>query len=106
MEDAFGEPAIKQLLTRVKVYKRDIGQYKSFRVAQNFDYHVQLDNGKIFFKFNDLKNDMTNTLTPIQLTTIANRFIANQSKVIAKEASIQEKSSNSSIVDFFKKLFN
>lgn len=34
MEDAFREPVIKQLLTRVKVYKRDIGQYKSFIVRK------------------------------------------------------------------------
>ena len=105
MEGTFHELEIKQLLNKVKAYKKEIGQYVSFKVTVNFDYLVQLNNGKIVFKLNDLKADQTNALTPLNLTNIANRFVATTSTSTTTNAKTTPASTNIGLVGYLKSLF-
>ncbi len=77
MEATFGIIEIKTLLQKIQVYNKRVGQFKSFTLSPNFDYVVQLTNGKITIKFSEMQADQTNSLTPLQITSIGTRFQAD-----------------------------
>lgn len=77
MQPTYDEKDIISLLDKVRVYNKEIGEYKMFTVTENFDYEVQLSNGKILFKKEELSENTGESKTGnIPLT--ARRFVKDK----------------------------
>lgn len=105
METNFGEIEVKLLLQKVQIYNKKVGQFKSLNVTTNFEYIVGLSNGKITFKFSEMETDKNNMLTPLQLTSIGNRFISNEKTVTTTNKIVKTESGNTGIWQQFMSIF-
>lgn len=74
MEAKYGETEIKNLLNKVRIFNKDLGDYQMFAITGDFDYAVKLTNGKITISIEELHDDVNNSITPDQLSAIAKRF--------------------------------
>jgi hypothetical protein len=95
MQSNFGEAEINSLLKKVRLFNRDIGDYKMFAITASFEYAVKLSNGKIFFTVEELQDDQSDALTAEKLALIAKRFnggTSNDSKATSKVEAKEEAS--------------
>lgn len=65
---------IQKLLEKVKIFNREIGNYKMHVMNDNFDYAIMLDNGRLILKLDELISDRNGTISPESLKSISNRF--------------------------------
>ncbi len=80
MQANYGETEIKSLLSKVKIFNKEIGAYQAFAITEDFDYVVKLSNGNLQLKIEELKDNEIEAITPAQLIVISNRFISTNSK--------------------------
>ncbi len=77
MQPTYDEKDIISLLDKVRAYNKEIGEYKIFTVTENFDYEVQLSNGKILFKKEELSEDTDESKIENMYLT-ARRFVKDK----------------------------
>lgn len=77
MQVNYGEPELRSVLQKAKIFNKNIGEYQMFAITANFDYAVKLSNGTIAIKIEDLQDDSSDSLTPERLQTIASRFVSS-----------------------------
>ena len=70
----FSEHAIKDLLSKVKIFEPDLGEYRFHSVTEQFSYHVTLSNGTLQFSANELSANQQQSITKEQLIRIASGF--------------------------------
>ena len=80
MQANYGANEINSLLSKVRIFNREIGTYEMFAITDSFDYAVKLSNGRINIKIEELQDDERDALTPERLTAIANRFVSSTAK--------------------------
>jgi len=80
MQINYGENEIKSLLSKLKIFNKEIGNYQIFAITENFDYAIKLSNGKLLIKVEDLQDDQNDALTPERLQAIASRFASSNTK--------------------------
>lgn len=78
MQVNYGETEIKELLQKVRIFNREIGQYEFFAITEQFQYVVKLSNGKLSINLEELQDDQNDHLSPERLEAIAKRFISNE----------------------------
>ena len=77
MEIKFSEQEIKDLLSKVKIFEPEVGDYHFFTVNEQFAYQVKLSNGTIYFTVDELIANREQRISKEQLTHIANCFQKN-----------------------------
>lgn len=88
MQANYGETEIKNLLQKLRIFNKDIGQYELFAITGEFDYAVKLSNGKILLKLEELQSDEHDALTVSDLEKIANRFVSSEPKIAQPNVSV------------------
>ena len=71
---------IQKLLDKVKIFNREIGNYKMHVMNDSFDYAIMLDNGRLLFKLDELISDRNGTMSPESLKLISDRFKSHQAE--------------------------
>ena len=71
---------IQALLDKVKIFNREIGNYKMHVMNDSFDYAIMLDNGRLLFKLDELISDRNGTMFPESLKLISDRFKSHQAE--------------------------
>jgi len=94
MQANYGENEIKSLLQKARIFNKEIGSYQVFAITENFDYAVKLSNGKILLKLEDLQDDEIESLSPVQLADIANRFVSSTSSATSHQQTSQSKTTS------------
>lgn len=74
MQVNFGETEIKDLLSKVKIFNNQMGEYQLHTVNDQFQYFVKLSNGSLILSIDDLIDNQNQQLTPAKLAEIALRF--------------------------------
>ncbi len=89
MEVKFGKDEIQSLLSRTRIFNKEIGEYQMHVMNDNFDYLIVLSNGKIVVNFQELLSNKEDTITPELLNTISKRFqtnsVAEEPKAVSSE---------------------
>lgn len=79
MQISYGAEEIKKLLSKIKIFKNQIGTYKLFSVNESFTYFVMVSNGKLIITMDDLIASEEETITEQKLKEIAASFVSNDS---------------------------
>lgn len=76
MQIQYTDNDIIALLEKVSIFNKDIGEFEIFGITENLDFAVNLSNGRILLKIEDLQDNERNALTPERLFVISNRFVS------------------------------
>jgi hypothetical protein len=74
MQVNFGETEIKDLLSKVKIFNNQMGEYQLHTVNDQFQYFVKLSNGSIILSIDNLIDNQNQQLNPAKLAEIALRY--------------------------------
>lgn len=80
MQVNFGETEIKSVLSKLKIFNKEIGDYEMFTINEDFNYIVKLNNGIITLKVEELSDDIANNLNHEAYHLISLRFKSKESE--------------------------
>lgn len=72
--DNYHQDQLLSLLDKVRIFETSLGEFSHFAVNEAGEYELHLSNGTLFFLPEELDAQISNTLTPEMLHTIATRF--------------------------------
>lgn len=85
MQTNYSAQQLQSLLSKVRIFNSQIGEYQHHTHTTAYEYVIRLDNGTIFLSVDELEADHNRTLTPEILTAISERFQPSQVSIYFRE---------------------